>query len=71
MDKRSYRLMVKNEKGRFMPVWGIDELTGNPIFVTNVIHGLCFWNQTDESIKYIADKIKTKYPAIEFELRKD
>ena len=70
MDKKTFRLMVKNDKGRFMPVLGIDDLTGKPVYVTNVIHGLCFWNQTDESIKAISDKIKATYPAIEFELRR-
>ena len=70
MDKRTFRLMVKNDKGRFMPILGIDDLTGKPVYVTNVIHGLCFWNQTDESIKAISDKIKATYPAIEFELRR-
>ena len=70
MDKKTFRLMVKNDRGRFMPVLGIDDLTGKPVFVTNVIHGLCFWNQTDESIKAVSDKIKATYPAIEFELRR-
>ena len=70
MDKKTFRLMVKNDKGRYMPVLGIDDLTGKPVYVTNVIHGLCFWNQTDESIKAVSDKIKATYPAIEFELRR-
>ena len=69
MDKNTYRLMVKNESGRFQPVSGIGE-NGKPVFTTNVINGVCFWDHTEESIKGIASMIAEKYPALVFELRK-
>ena len=69
MDKKTFRLMVKNDKGRFQPVAGIDDLTGKALFVTNVIHGLCFWNYTEEMKEKLSDHIKKAYPGIEFELR--
>jgi hypothetical protein len=69
MNKNTYRLMVKNESGRFQPVLGIDE-NRKPVFTTNVINGLCFWDHTEESIKGIASMIAERYPALVFELRK-
>ena len=65
-----YRLMVKDAKGIYRPVEGMNTATKQPVFVTNVINGLCFWNISSDEKTAIENRIKAAYPNIEFELRK-
>lgn len=64
----NYRIMVKNSKGKFMPIEGIAD--GKPVFTKNVIYGLVLWSLEPDAAKTKFDEIRNKYPNLEFKFVK-
>ena len=63
-----YRITVQNDKGRFLPIAGID-INGKPIFVTNIIHGIVLWDCEDSTKQNKFNNIKNKYPKLNFQFK--
>ena len=63
-DSHNYRILVKNDSGRFSPISGVYH--GKPIFEKNILCGLVLWsiNSADKESKFT--EIREKYPNLEF-----